>query len=162
MGKFTMLLVLSAVIVLGNASENAALKEQEAEDDRQCSDGWTKINSSYFKYVSAPKTWLDSEKYCLSLGGNLVSVHSTEEYDAIRRLVSSSAGGDPATWIGGTDIYQDRTWFWSDGTRFDYDNWSPGEPNNFNGREPCMIMNWAGTVRPLLITDKFIKLNFIH
>ncbi|KAL0968616.1 hypothetical protein UPYG_G00269210 [Umbra pygmaea] len=141
MGKLTILLLLSVAIVLGNA--NAELEEQEAEDDRPCSDGWTEFNSRYFKYVSTPKTWVDAEKYCISLGGNLASVHSAGEYDAIKRLVSTSAGGDPATWIGGTDIYQDRTWFWSDGTSFDYTNWNSGEPNNA-GREPCIVTNWPG------------------
>ncbi|KAL0968617.1 hypothetical protein UPYG_G00269220 [Umbra pygmaea] len=143
MGKFTILLLLITAIVLGNA--NAELEEQEAlmeaEDITPCSDGWTEINSRYFKYVSTPKTWLDSEKFCISLGGNLASVHSAGEYDAIRRLVSISAGGDPATWIGGTDSYQDRTWFWSDGTKFDYYNWNGGEPNNAGGREPCIQIN---------------------
>ncbi|KAL0968618.1 hypothetical protein UPYG_G00269230 [Umbra pygmaea] len=125
MGKFTILLLLITAIVLGNANAQS----------------WTEINSRYFTYNSTPRSWVEAEKYCRAIGGNLASVHSAGEYDAIRQLVARSTGGNPATWIGGTDIYQDRTWFWSDGTRFDYANWNGGEPNNANGREPCIQIN---------------------
>lgn len=54
---------------------------------------------------------------------------------------------------------QDRLWFWSDGSKFDHESWAQGQPNNHNGaREPCIQINFGGTVSPL----SFIKFNFFR
>uniref|UniRef100_A0AAY5K8F0 C-type lectin domain-containing protein n=1 Tax=Esox lucius TaxID=8010 RepID=A0AAY5K8F0_ESOLU len=77
--------------------------------------------------------------HCLTLGANLVSVHSPEESHFLLQLTD----GSPA-WVGGSDAVQNRQWFWSDGSTFGYQNWAKGEPNNFNStREPCIEMNYG-------------------
>lgn len=55
---------------------------------------------------------------------------------------------------------QNKLWFWSDGSKFDYQSWGQGEPNNYGGNEHCLQMNAGGTVSPLSFTDPFIKCNF--
>lgn len=39
---------------------------------------------------------------------------------------------------------QEKQWFWSDGTRFDYTIWANGEPNNGEGQQHCIQMNFGG------------------
>ncbi|XP_077953084.1 ladderlectin-like [Gasterosteus aculeatus] len=82
-------------------------------------------------------------KNCLSLGGHLASVHSVLEYHEIQKAIMSSSFHHPSTWIGGSDAQEEKQWFWSDGTRFDYTIWANGEPNNGEGQQHCIQMNFG-------------------
>ncbi|XP_062384960.1 ladderlectin-like, partial [Sardina pilchardus] len=100
----------------------------------------------------SPATWIGGsdaqQRFCLVLGGHLASVHSVEEYHFIQGLIVTHTHGSPATWIGGSDAQQEGFWFWSDGSRFAFTFWLPGEPNNSNGAaEHCLQMNWGGALR---------------
>uniref|UniRef100_UPI003AAD86FE ladderlectin-like n=1 Tax=Centroberyx gerrardi TaxID=166262 RepID=UPI003AAD86FE len=107
-----------------------------------CAAGWTLHGSRCFIFYNSPKTWIQAEQHCLTLGGNLASIHSLEEYQFIRELVRSSSGSYPATLIGGTDAFQENLWMWTDGSKFDYQLWASGEPNNDKGAEHCIDMNY--------------------
>ncbi|KAF1389661.1 hypothetical protein PFLUV_G00075780 [Perca fluviatilis] len=83
------------------------------------------------------------EKKCLSLKGNLASVHSIEEYEFIQKLITQQSHGNPMTWIGGTDCQKNNIWFWSDGRPFFFTFWCAGEPNNAGGNQGCLRMNYG-------------------
>uniref|UniRef100_A0A4W5RP91 C-type lectin domain-containing protein n=1 Tax=Hucho hucho TaxID=62062 RepID=A0A4W5RP91_9TELE len=129
-------------------TEAGVVEEQQeagaAESDRPCPGGWTKYKSRCFMFVNTAMTWPQAESYCLSLGANLASVHNYWENYNLQQLVLKNTGQHHATWIGGSDAVQNRQWFWSDGSKFDYQNWERGEPNNYGGREPCIHMNAGG------------------
>ncbi|KAI4879714.1 hypothetical protein NFI96_013867 [Prochilodus magdalenae] len=76
------------------------------------------------------------QQYCVSLGGHLASVHSSEEYSFIQSLV-----GNSQAWLGATDVAQVGVWVWTDGSAFDYINWNSGEPNG-GTNENCLMMNY--------------------
>ncbi|CAG2209280.1 unnamed protein product [Mytilus edulis] len=43
-------------------------------------------------------------------------------------------------WLDGTDKFSEGQWEWaSTGEPLDYSNWFPGEPNNSNGQEDCLL-----------------------
>merc|ERR1712168_1243154 len=109
-----------------------------------CPPGWAPYVYRYkcYRFFSSPKTWVQAEKHCLNLGGNLASLHSVEEHKFITDLVWGSSGDFPITWIGGHDAVQDRMWFWSDGSRFDYQLWHTGQPNNAGGSG--IVLNYSG------------------
>ena len=86
--------------------------------------------------------------YCTSIGGEIAVIRSTEENELARR-----ACGGSSCWIGlveeGGDVGTSpgsQVWKWPDGSDAAYLNWSPGEPNNWEGRdERNAIMNCCGT-----------------
>lgn len=87
--------------------------------------------------VNESLIWEEARTSCLSLGGDLASVGSEEENNFIKSLGRNF-------WIGGSDLAQEGTYVWSDGTDWTYDNWIPGEPNG-RTRENCVVANWHGS-----------------
>ncbi|XP_039674357.1 ladderlectin-like isoform X2 [Perca fluviatilis] len=106
-----------------------------------CPLGWTQFGSRCFNYYIQTKTWSDAEAFCISAGGNLASIHSDAEHVFIKNQIFQ--GAQTTAWIGGFDAVKVFTWFWSDGSKFDYASWNAGEPNNLGG-ENCLTMNWGG------------------
>ncbi|XP_034741178.1 galactose-specific lectin nattectin-like isoform X1 [Etheostoma cragini] len=109
---------------------------------RPCPPGWTQFDSRCFGYFIQPKTWLDAETTCIAAGGNLASIHSAAEHAFVKDFIRRVSGTQNPSWIGGTDAVKEGTWMWSDGSAFNYKNWSAREPNNINGGEHCLMMNW--------------------
>jgi hypothetical protein len=74
-------------------------------------------------------------------GGQLASIHSTDENAFVHRLATSTLNLSQVQtiWIGGTNTLQ-LEWRWSDGTKWDHAAWSPGEPNNWQNDEHCLSM----------------------
>ncbi|KAL2078274.1 hypothetical protein ACEWY4_025959 [Coilia grayii] len=106
-----------------------------------CPKDWFPYFERCFKFDSTPRTWIDAEQYCQSIGGNLASIHSSDEYVYIQGMIHKLTNTNPRTWIGGWDAAQEGLWLWSDGSKFDYTRWIPGEPNNRGGAENCIEMN---------------------
>uniref|UniRef100_A0A3B4D8F7 Mannose receptor, C type 1b n=1 Tax=Pygocentrus nattereri TaxID=42514 RepID=A0A3B4D8F7_PYGNA len=106
-----------------------------------CSDGWHPItNRDYcFKLFlvrqNEEKTWSEALDFCREIGGDLLSVHSSND------IITPDMGYVPA-WIGYS--IQDPTvgYTWSDGSSSSYENWEEGEPNNLNDVEKCVTMRF--------------------
>ncbi|XP_039631852.1 lectin-like [Polypterus senegalus] len=107
-----------------------------------CQPGWEDYHTKCYKYFSMRKTWIDAESYCGSLGGNLASVHSSGENYFITKLIKRSDSHEPITWLGGSNSVQISSWLWTDGSKWDFVNWYPGEPNNSGGNEHCLHTNF--------------------
>ena len=78
----------------------------------------------------------------MAWGGNLASVHSSEEMEFIRSKVPAVRS---YYWLGGTWKENSNatdeganSWEWSDHTPWDYTDWWVNEPNNINGN--CLHM----------------------
>ncbi|KAJ8337074.1 hypothetical protein SKAU_G00382940 [Synaphobranchus kaupii] len=112
-----------------------------------CHEGWVYLNKRCFQYVPEKTNWLDAEKHCLLLGGNLASEHTEDEHRFLKELAGHSDPQNGAFWIGLSDQYEEGTWIWSDGTRAisegDFLRWNSGEPNN-SGNENCVHSNFGG------------------
>ena len=81
-----------------------------------CPHQWTEFNSSCFRFFSSRKTWVNAEDECLTVGGHLASVHSSQE----NMFLQSLASGD-SFWLGGYHTGE-GDWVWSDLSDFDYLN----------------------------------------
>ncbi len=86
-------------------------------------------------------TWQEAKEKCEELGGHLVTITSEEEQSIVNELMSE--GGRVGYFIGGQ--LQNGEMAWITGERFDYTNWDPGEPNNYDGIENVCMMYKRGT-----------------
>ena len=99
-------------------------------------------NKCYFVYKGAgwTRTWSKAKQYCNSLGNQgigktiLASAPNYGINDFLARLANQRV------WLGG----ERRNWRWSwiDGSPWRYQNWAPGEPNNHQGNEHGLVLNW--------------------
>ena len=82
------------------------------------------------------KTWSAAKTHCESLGSLLASIHSREENDFVRTLISRE------TWLGANDIVSDGSWVWEDGEEWGgFTSWPVGEPNG-EEHEQCLWMRY--------------------
>ncbi|KAM7404399.1 hypothetical protein PAMP_011744 [Pampus punctatissimus] len=106
-----------------------------------CPAGWSQVGSRCFMFHFAEKDWSDAEITCVSLGGNLASIRTADDYTTLREMANRVTGRDKATWIGGYDAIKEGVWTWSDGSTFEFTGWAKDEPNNKGSAEHCMEMN---------------------
>ncbi|XP_027866888.1 galactose-specific lectin nattectin-like isoform X2 [Xiphophorus couchianus] len=136
---FTLLLGLSFGLWDG-----ADACQLEVADCDECTPGWAWYDGRCFLYVNVKQSWADAEILCVKLDGNLASMTSRNEYDFVRKLIYNATGQNTQTWVGAHDSVQEGIWMWSDGSKFLFDQWSYGQPNNFGGVEHCMDINLNG------------------
>ncbi|XP_074525084.1 galactose-specific lectin nattectin-like [Halichoeres trimaculatus] len=108
-----------------------------------CSEGWTELNDSCYMFFHEEKPWDDAEEHCISIGGNLASIHSKADYEALLGLIRRASGRDKPTWIGGYDAVREGYWKWVNGRPFTYRFWGPGHPNNYGQKQDCLEVNYA-------------------
>ncbi|XP_041096216.1 macrophage mannose receptor 1-like [Polyodon spathula] len=144
---------VSVVVCIALALSGAAAQDDEKKkvEKREvsmypgsCLKGWVSFNSRCYQYVQVKKTWADAELFCLSVGGNLASVHSVEENNFIQNLINKNDASNTITWLGGSDCFKEGSWYWTDGSKWDYNIWNKGEPNNFLV-ENCLQINYGGS-----------------
>ncbi|XP_037095140.1 secretory phospholipase A2 receptor-like [Syngnathus acus] len=85
-----------------------------------CNDGNFLYGDHCYNYQKIYKSWEEAEKFCLTRGGHLVSVHSKKE----TRFVFDHARG-LIPWLG---LRKNHTHEWSDGTVYDYKEWERKQP----------------------------------
>ncbi|XP_037553121.1 C-type lectin domain-containing protein, partial [Nematolebias whitei] len=89
-----LLLLLCAVMLLSRASGQCS---------RACPQSWTSVSGRCFRFIGRPLTWTQAEKNCLSMKGNLASVHTLEEYHQLQSVILQFAHESKPAWIGGSD-----------------------------------------------------------
>ncbi|KAK5973178.1 Lectin protein type II [Trichostrongylus colubriformis] len=143
-----LLIAFSTVLVV--TADNVADRESFAFDGKSnvrpvfeavYQDGWAILGKyeKVFKVIGDKKTWAEADEACKSQGAKLASIKNKEINDFIWDLAKSfpdGTGPESQIWIGGKKLW--GSWMWIDGTEWDYLNWSPGEPNNAEGREDCL------------------------
>ncbi|XP_049424668.1 ladderlectin-like [Epinephelus fuscoguttatus] len=147
-----MLIVSALVCAMMVLTRAAAPPEETPQNETEiplvkrstdCSSDWSFLGGRCYHYVPTLMSWAGAERHCQSLGGNLASVHNSQQYFDIQRLISQVTHKNDPAWIGGTDAQEESQWFWSDGTPFRYQYWCQGEPNNNKGNQHCLQMNYS-------------------
>ncbi|MBE9090588.1 cadherin domain-containing protein, partial [Microcystis aeruginosa LEGE 11464] len=80
-------------------------------------------------YLTAGTNWFAARDEAASPISYLIIINDQAEQD----FINQNFGGQ--FWIGASDEAQEWDWRWIDGTPVTYTNWTPGEPNNYKGRE---------------------------
>ncbi|XP_023804655.1 ladderlectin-like [Oryzias latipes] len=150
MMKLAVLVLVCAAVAQTRADAPQAASSKSAEDNvvlekkrLHCRPFWTVMRGRRFRYFSSPKTWAEAEKFCQSIGANLASVRNRLENSILLSLIKQKQGCYTPTWIGGSDAQTNGVWFWSDGSKYQYTNWCPKEPNNGRGQQHCLQMSYT-------------------
>ncbi|ROL42608.1 Lectin [Anabarilius grahami] len=104
--------------------------------------GLTKALIREHFYLNIQKNWTDAQSYCRKYYTDLSTVTSQEEQDM---LIQLARGNSIYKWIG---LYKNtsniKQFLWSDGNSFSYSKWQRGQPNNVNGDQNCVFLqyNW--------------------
>ncbi|XP_077284181.1 secretory phospholipase A2 receptor-like isoform X2 [Arctopsyche grandis] len=103
---------------------------------------------TFIKYVKAfykmhhnSQTWSNALNTCQNEGAVLAVPTSKEEFDEMLKF-----SGNGSLWIGAHDMFSEGVFVAIDGKQLSkiYINWAPGEPNNANNNENCLMMNLKG------------------
>lgn len=105
-------------------------------------------NDHYYDVVSTtPQSWEASVADAaattyLGMTGHMVTITSAEENTFVFDLMQSIGH---VSFLGGSDSVTEGLWQWVTGETWDYENWSPGEPNNCCGGEDYLSFLGNGT-----------------
>jgi hypothetical protein len=92
-----------------------------------------------FCYDATPLNYAEAKKACVKRGGALATL-ATEETSKEAQGSLEQRFKVPRLWIGLSDLGEQGTWAWPDGSLLNGRpdaRWKPGEPNNY-GREGCV------------------------
>ena len=120
------LLLLYATFLTADSSVKTFTFDQTVNEKYVCPEGWMDFNGSCYKRLTG-ETYRDSYRFiCQEEGGDLASVHSSEENEFLVSLLRDNPKA-VFTWIGGYDCTMDGHCKWLDGSEWDWDNWYPGK-----------------------------------
>jgi len=98
--------------------------------------GYTYVYDGYYTVTASATDWDTAETTCISLGGYLATITSSNQNAALLSAFSTKVAGS-AVWIGYKRVSSGGAFAWADGSTSTYTNWVSGEPNNQNGCEIC-------------------------
>ncbi|XP_048008544.1 CD209 antigen-like protein A isoform X2 [Megalobrama amblycephala] len=104
--------------------------------------GWIYGHSSFYYISKEKKSWNESRSYCMERGADLIIINNKEEHDFVQKNIVNDCS---SFWIGLTDIDEEGSWKWVDGSTPTFWFWWTNEPNGQRG-ENCVqyyISNWA-------------------
>ncbi|XP_018573830.1 macrophage mannose receptor 1 [Anoplophora glabripennis] len=95
-------------------------------------------------YISKFKlTFLEAYQFCQEIQMKLVTIHSSEEVDALTKFVRQ-AGDELDFWTSGSRLVDSKIWIWMSTMEVvEYTKWSNGQPDYVN--EQCLELWFVGT-----------------
>jgi hypothetical protein len=142
MSKRFILLMLSVGACLGCGAPDAEPTGAEPTEKVTSDIVWS-ANGHDYDFVQTPQTWSAARGKCINyMGGHLATIGDSTENEFIRAMANQYPGG--AWWLGRNDIAAETFWKWENNEALRYDNWFPGEPNNYNNEDCAEIDPFSG------------------
>uniref|UniRef100_A0A3Q4MX43 C-type lectin domain-containing protein n=1 Tax=Neolamprologus brichardi TaxID=32507 RepID=A0A3Q4MX43_NEOBR len=110
--------------------------------EKTCPTGWSEFSCSCYLLSESSGSWHSARKHCTDQGADLVVIDSPEEQNFIASFTQKE------TWIGLSDIEQEGTWKWVDGTPLKLEltrYWASLQPDNLLFRENCAHIRYQQT-----------------
>ncbi|KAJ7408294.1 hypothetical protein BTVI_60109 [Pitangus sulphuratus] len=105
---------------------NATLPSEVPSPPGGCPADWLLFKNQCYKFFgSSYDYWITARRTCISLGGNLASIHN-EQVQAFLTYHLKDVSNDP--WIGLNDLLSELNFVWADGSAVSYTNWAPDSP----------------------------------
>lgn len=125
---------------------NCSSSEAAGMEVYTCPRGFVLFDKKCYFFEEKTTNWLGAVHRCLQLSSSLVKITSEEE----NKFVQANVKSWPSTWIGLSDIDEDGTFEWTDGSKLEAsrlwpsgaEKWHKGMPDyNVGGTEHCIHMN---------------------
>uniref|UniRef100_G3RI45 C-type lectin domain family 4 member M n=1 Tax=Gorilla gorilla gorilla TaxID=9595 RepID=G3RI45_GORGO len=110
---------------------------------RHCPKDWTFFQGNCYFMSNSQRNWHNSVTACQEVRAQLVVIKSAEEQNFLQLQTSRS---NRFSWMGLSDLNQEGTWQWVDGSPLSPSfqrYWNSGEPNN-SGNEDCAEFSGSG------------------
>ncbi|XP_072097533.1 C-type lectin BpLec-like [Mobula birostris] len=145
-------LVVTALLVSDVTGNTNALEMEERLDNLhslhqgRCEENWfyfAPLNSCH-RFFHAKKTWKEAGEFCNRFPhyGNLATVISAEHNKFVAKVISTADASKPFAWIGLNDIWKEGAYTWADGTCYTYRSWAKNQPDNHQGTEDCVHIQY--------------------
>uniref|UniRef100_A0A668RSK8 C-type lectin domain-containing protein n=1 Tax=Oreochromis aureus TaxID=47969 RepID=A0A668RSK8_OREAU len=105
----------------------------------KCEDGWKQHGGKCYFFSTSKSSWNESSTECITKGGDLVKIDSSEEQSFLRIAIQQKIEGyDDFFWIGLTDSAVEGRWLWVDGSPLNegLTFWFSHEPDDWTGEDP--------------------------
>ncbi|XP_035696423.1 collectin-11-like [Branchiostoma floridae] len=103
-----------------------------------CPSGYVKFQDRCFKFSSDKQNYVDARSACQAAGARLAMPkdQATNDFLLANQLTRYPSGS--SAWFGLTDLAQEGTWVWEDGTPLTgWSYWYPGRPDDYQSAEDC-------------------------
>lgn len=96
--------------------------------------------TGHFYSLLSEAPWDESQAFCSSQGGDLVTINNQEENDWLLATFLPHLPEYNNFWTGFNDAAVEGEWEWVSGEPVTYTNWAPGEPNNCGNEDYCWLI----------------------
>ncbi|MFO0892785.1 MAG: FG-GAP-like repeat-containing protein [Isosphaeraceae bacterium] len=100
----------------------------------------------YYLLTRTARNWADAEAEAVARGGHLVTVNDAAEQAFLKRVFASAANRSTVFWTGLNDVAEEGSFVWASGEPVTYTNWGPDQPDNYEGIEDGVGLNWFWSI----------------
>ncbi|XP_035696433.1 perlucin-like protein [Branchiostoma floridae] len=120
-----------------NLTEEVELLKQGREN-LVCPNGSVKFQDRCYSFSTDTKTYAGARSACQAAGGHLAMPKDQATNDFLVNQLTRYPS-DSVVWFGLTDLVQEGTFLWEDGTPLTgWSNWYSGQPDDGSSAEDCV------------------------